>query len=164
MTEGDLKIEEELAQSAPSRQDLHGMHNVTRMDYSKAKGWWVRIIKDNTHYSKLFSDSRYRSSEHALVAAISYRNELLGELFGSRSAGKRRGKSKQRYNSGVIGVTHNMRLKNNEYLEESWVASWMENGRQCKKSFSVRKHGYDVAFQKSCDLRRQMAKKFSDEN
>ena len=136
------------------------LHNITRMDYAKAKGWWVRVIKDNVQYSKLFSDGRNSGADNALQAAIDYRDKLLEELFGSATPSRSRPHTSNIQNtSGVIGVSHNMRLKRNKYIEESWIASWMEQGKQRKKSFSVKKHGYEGAVKLACELREDMCRK-----
>lgn len=63
------------------------LHHITRMDYSRNRGWWVRIQRTKsgkrTQVSKMFSDGKYAGitvSERkakALLAAVRWRNKML---------------------------------------------------------------------------------------
>ena len=56
------------------------MHHITRLDYQKTHGWWVRIKRYPETYSKLFSDGVWNGKDKALEAAIKWRDEKLKEL------------------------------------------------------------------------------------
>ncbi len=49
--------------------------NITRMDYARTKGWWVRLYDGDETLSRMFSDSKYGSKTSALSAAIAFRDE-----------------------------------------------------------------------------------------
>jgi hypothetical protein len=51
--------------------------NITRFDYNRSHGWWVRFEYRDHPISKLFSDSRYGGKRKALAAAREYRDEVL---------------------------------------------------------------------------------------
>lgn len=55
---------------------MKGYRNITRMDYSRSHGYWVRFEYLAHPISKLFSDSRYGGKRKALKAAVQYRDEV----------------------------------------------------------------------------------------
>lgn len=54
--------------------------NITRMDYKRTHGWWVRFERLGRLISKTFSDGCYGGKRKALVAAIEYRDEVFKTL------------------------------------------------------------------------------------
>ena len=53
---------------------------ITRYDYAKMHGWWVRIHHDEVQFQELFYDSQHQSISEGLKAAIEYRHEVLSSL------------------------------------------------------------------------------------
>jgi len=53
------------------------LRNITRMDYNRVHGWWVRFERQEHPVSKMFSDSRWGGKRAAKTAAIKYRDEIL---------------------------------------------------------------------------------------
>lgn len=53
------------------------LKNITRMDYKRSHGWWVRFEYRALPISKLFSDRRYGGRREARAAAIQYRDAVL---------------------------------------------------------------------------------------
>ena len=49
---------------------------ISRYDYG-AHAWWVRVRRDDTPFTLLFSDGVHGGIQEALIAAILYRHELL---------------------------------------------------------------------------------------
>ena len=50
---------------------------VTRMDYARARGWWVRVsVGGGKLVTRLFSDSEYPSPEAARDAALCWRDAI----------------------------------------------------------------------------------------
>ena len=56
------------------------LKNITRMDYKRSHGWWVRFEYRAHPISKMFSDSRYGGKRIARMAAIQYRDAVLMTL------------------------------------------------------------------------------------
>jgi hypothetical protein len=56
---------------------MKGYRNITRMDYARSHGYWVRFEYLSHPISKMFSDGRYGGKRKALKAAIKYRNEVI---------------------------------------------------------------------------------------
>jgi hypothetical protein len=59
---------------------VKGYRNITRMDYSRSHGYWVRFSYLVHPISKLFSDRLYGGKRKALKAAIKYRDEVAATL------------------------------------------------------------------------------------
>ena len=50
---------------------------VTRMDYARARGWWVRVsIGGGKLVTRLFSDSEFESAEESRAAALKWRDAV----------------------------------------------------------------------------------------
>ena len=68
---------------------LGGLY-VTRMDYARAKGWWVRVsIGNGKLLTRLFSDSEFGSPEGARAAAGHWRDAVaIHHGLGAKPAGR----------------------------------------------------------------------------
>jgi hypothetical protein len=55
---------------------MKGYRNITRMDYARSHGYWVRFEYLSHPISKMFSDGRYGGKRKALKAAVKYRDEV----------------------------------------------------------------------------------------
>ena len=65
---------------------------VTRMDYARARGWWVRVsIGGGKLVSRLFSDSEFASAEEAREVALRWRDAVATHYeIVARAAGRAR--------------------------------------------------------------------------
>jgi hypothetical protein len=54
--------------------------NITRFDYAKTHGWWVRIRRGDRAVSQFFSDGVCGSKAAALKAALARRDAALRRL------------------------------------------------------------------------------------
>jgi hypothetical protein len=65
--------------------------NITRMDYGRAHGWWVRICrgagKNKRVVSASFADARLGGKRKALAAAVAWRDRTLKKLAPPRRGG-----------------------------------------------------------------------------
>lgn len=124
---------------------------ITRLDHTKAHGWWVRVYKEGrlVARSKLFSDKVYGGKQLAKNAAIEHRDRLMAE-HGITPTRYRT--VDQRSKSGMVGVMLSKR-KSDGGLSVAWVASWVEGGKQRKASFSIREHGYQEAHRLAVEQR-----------
>jgi len=69
-------------------------HAITRFEYGRARGWWVRLYRgtgdDRVCYSKLFSDRSYFGGKRsALQAARRWRDQQLKRLPKAKAGGPR---------------------------------------------------------------------------
>lgn len=55
---------------------MKGFRNITRMDYKRSHGYWVRFEYLAHPISKMFSDIRYGGKRKALAAAVKYRDKV----------------------------------------------------------------------------------------
>lgn len=100
--------------------------NITRFDYGNTHGYFVRLSWKHERRSKFFSDGKHGDRLAALAAAIAWRDRTAEEL------GKPLGKAPRK----DIGI--HRRVKDGRDVFE---ATWYEDGRHRRTSFSVRKHG-----------------------
>jgi hypothetical protein len=70
--------------SAAWRPKLGGERNISRMEYGRTRGWWVRIYRgaggNKRCHSKLFSDTTNGGKRAALRAARAWRDLMLARL------------------------------------------------------------------------------------
>lgn len=104
--------------------------NITRFDYGNTHGYFVRLSWKHERRSKFFSDGKHGDRLAALAAAIAWRDRTAEEL------GKPIGKAPRK----DIGI--HRRVKDGRDVFE---ATWYEDGRHRRTSFSVRKHGVKQA-------------------
>ena len=138
-------MEERQKRATRSRHDRRsGPEHVTRMDYARNHGWWVRVYRGGRCHSKFFSDSRHGGKRRGLSAAVEYRDELLRRLpqprrdgRGEVAAGHHVEKFGVRWIDGRDGWLYRVRVY------EAWIK--MGDGRVPKTTWSVDKHGEEVA-------------------
>jgi len=134
----------------------HKLRYITRMDYERTCGWWVRFYSGTTLLKgALFSDKKYGGTKKALLAAQTWRDEHEGTV--SKTPGRVTYVSQNRRNvSGVVGVA--LRVNPNRYglARYSWAALWSERGSPRTRTFSVATHGYRRGFQMALDHRHDM--------
>jgi hypothetical protein len=135
-----------------------GRKYITRMDYPDTHGWWVRILinrQGNGRVSKFFGDAKYSSKEEGLSEAIKFRDKHFKHLVRSQKIMKtnkpRLGKI---YSTGIYYAW----IGRNNYKYLYICTSWMENGKQHQKMFSVFKYGEDKAYALAEKIRAEKTK------
>lgn len=139
---------------------------ISRMDYAKTIGWWVR--RQGLKLQKFFPDLRHGSKRKALVAAVEYRDQLLKDFGPNGDIGKCQPRKHYNYESrygandtGVVGVCEYWRTTRGEE-KETWLvgyfAYYSDHPKQHRKWFSFAYHG-DNAFQKAVAWRKKGERK-----
>ncbi len=54
--------------------------NISRFDFGRSHGWWVRFERAGETHSKFFADTAWGGRATALLAAESHRDDLLATL------------------------------------------------------------------------------------
>jgi hypothetical protein len=101
--------------------------NITRMDYAKSQGYFVRVRWKGEARSKLFSDGVYGDRLSALAAAIEWRDQVSKEL------GKPRPGAPPPASTGI-----HRRVRDGR---EVYEATWSVNGKRGRTTYSIEKHG-----------------------
>lgn len=101
--------------------------NITRMDYAKSQGYFVRVRWKGEARSKLFSDGVYGDRLSALAAAIEWRDHITREL------GKPRAGAPPPPSTGI-----HRRIRGGR---EVYEATWSVNGKRGRTTYSIEKHG-----------------------
>jgi len=101
--------------------------NITRMDYAKSQGYFVRVRWKGEARSKLFSDGVYGDRLSALAAAIEWRDQV------SKDLGKPRPGAPPPASTGI-----HRRVRDGR---EGYEATWSVNGKRGRTTYSIEKHG-----------------------
>lgn len=84
------------------------------------------------------------------VDGVRTNNRILNLRLVSHRQNSQNQKKRSTNTSGVTGVLLNVQ-------RNTCVAQWCStSGEKCRKSFSINKYGYDLAFQLACDYRSRM--------
>ena len=121
--------------------------HITRLDYQKTHGWWVRIRRKSNPSSKLFSDGVYGGRDEALEAATAWRDEKLSSA--PKQTNRTTESSSKTIKTGVPGLcvsfvegaTHNL-----AHLQ----VSVQRHGKRTSTRYSISKWGLRAALWKSC--------------
>ncbi len=114
--------------------------NITRMDYTRAHGWWVRfqrVGKDGVKRvtSKHFSDAVHGGKRKALAAAVAWRDRLEPRLPRS----KRRNLVTVPPGYGYVKRTEMLRRADRHPVYFGWIR--LEQGSCSQTSWSVTRWG-----------------------
>lgn len=133
---------------------------VSRIDSGHTHGWYVRVYANKTVFtSKLFSDRIYGGKQKALDNAIKFRdhNQMVATLKypPSKTKIKYRETPPADNKSGVVGVHFTNKLERGKRVP-TWVATWVEDGKNRSKAFYQRKfRTIDEAFEQAVEFRKQ---------
>lgn len=117
------------------------LRNITRMEYERTRGWWVRFQRNDPRTgakavtSRLFSDATYGGKRKALAAAMKWRDRTAKKVPPSRRSihqGKRI----------VYGYVRRCLLKRRVGWSDVWTG-WMRlaDGRAAMTSASIERWG-----------------------
>ncbi len=124
--------------------------NITRMEYKRSHGWWVRFQYNRQSYNKFFSDNKFGGESLALLSAIAWMKNVKAKNKVPDTIMRVDGAT--RSNTGVQGVSYCS--KSNSYF-----ASWTDAiGQASATSFSVNKYGREKAFKLACKKREEKLK------
>lgn len=149
--------------------DEKDLSNITRIDQEPRPnknlgqhGWWVRVKRGGVMTQNFFNDSKFGGKEKCLEAAMIFRDAVKSQyldhpntnsmLLGIRSP-NRRNKSGE---TGVNRTEYSYTSKGKKYQRLVWQAHWpIGSGKNANKSFSIRQHGEEGAFQLALQARQE---------
>jgi hypothetical protein len=110
--------------------------NITRFDYGKTHGWWVRFQRSTPAgvkrvVSKMFSDAVHGGKGKALRAAVAWRDETAATIRPARPRTARR--------SGYVKRVEVARRAGFSRVYLAWIR--MPNGQAASTSYSIEKWG-----------------------
>ena len=141
---------------------------ISRIDSGHTHGWYVRVYANKTVFtSKLFSDRIYGGKQKALDNAVKFRdhNQMVANLKypPHKTKIKFRETPPADNKSGVVGVHFTNKLERGKRVP-TWVATWVENGKNKSRAFYQRKfRTIDEAFEQAVAFRKQKIREL-DEN
>jgi len=120
--------------------------NITRFDYGKTHGWWVRFQRSTESgtkrvVSKMFSDAVHGGKRKALRAAVEWRDQTAATI-----------KPARRRTTRVSGYVKRVEITRRVGVSPVYLA-WirMPNGQAASTSFSIEKWGAQEA-KRRCQL------------
>lgn len=126
---------------------INRLESYNEASNSRTVGWQVRFHRNTGYISKLFSDGVHGGSEGALLAAKTYRDEVLNrknEELGSY----RRNRTfvlpdlPRANTSGILGVNRSSRTERNGTRFSYWQATYSGlDKKPINRSFSINKYG-----------------------
>ena len=123
------------------------LKHITRLDYQKTHGWWVRIRRKSNPCSKLFSDGVYGGRDKALEAATAWRNEKLSTA--PKQTNRTAESSSKTIKTGVPGLCVSFVEGAKQNLAHLQV-SVQRHGKRTSTRYSISKWGLRAALWKSC--------------
>lgn len=163
-----------------SKEEAH--KGISRIDFKRTHGWFVRVYKEKKVYNKLFSDLKCGGKEKALKKALNYRNKLRKELglpdyeVVSKKTRKDNFRIKRNFTenkksvirvmrrckrtkTGVIGIYRSVKANGYQY----YVTNYCPKPNERKRiSFSIDKHGEEKAFEMAFKIRERFLKEIFD--
>ncbi len=136
--------------------------SITRMEYKKNKGWYVRVKFRGKEHRKYFGYTVYGGIDESLEAAIQWRDEKERDLGKPRT--DRMVYSNPKSDLGITGVRREMKWtgatdKDGNPLPNYspvYTVTWCpEPDVRKATSFSVKKYGRKEARKKAVELRMQ---------
>lgn len=136
---------------------------IRRVDYEAkhTHGYLVQVQRNHRITKKFFSDGVYGGKRKALLAAVSFRNQLLAEAHYEYRIW-RRSILRRNNRSGITGVGRydtiaDPKMRRREIF---WLAYWVnEDGSSGKRKFSVLAHGESGARQLAIAERERQLKR-----
>lgn len=123
---------------------------ITRLDYARTRGWWVRLYKAGQLVaSKLFSDGKHGGRRAALQAAQKWRDAQFSKHaipWPIRQRTVAAHSTSIRNVQQIPGVALQHRKRGANTYSIQWLAVASVRGKQLRKTWSVRKYGYEEAY------------------
>jgi hypothetical protein len=120
--------------------------NITRFDYGRTHGWWVRFQRNtasgNRVVSKMFSDSVHGGKAKARRAAIAWRDRTARAIQPARP-------SRTELGAGYVKRAERARRVGSWPVYIAWIR--MPDGRAASTSFSIARWGAREA-KRRCEL------------
>ncbi len=123
------------------------LQHITRLDYQKTHGWWVRIRRKSNPCSKLFSDGVHGGKDEALKKAIAWRDEKLKDSPKLTSRTVESGSKTVK--TGVPGLSLTFVEGSDRPLAHLQVSIQRE-GKRTGTRYSINKWGLRASLWKAC--------------
>lgn len=129
------------------------MYAIKRLQHDKGTWYWVvNFNRRGLRYQRRFYEPMHGGSKAALAAAIAWRDEKLAQTQ-ALSLTQFCQQKRSNNTSGVAGVHFLTSMRQPEGI---WQAKLKIAGKAKHKSFSVKKHGAERAYQLAVQAREQM--------
>jgi hypothetical protein len=126
---------------------MSSLQHITRLDYQKTHGWWVRIRRKSNPCSKLFSDGVYGGKEDALKKALAWRDEKLKTA--PKLASRTVESGSKTVKTGVPGLSLTF-VEGSERPLAHLQVSIQRGGKRTGTRYSINKWGLRASLWKAC--------------
>jgi len=103
-----------------------------------------------------FGDATYGGKEAALIEAQRFRDQVVAIHSPHMPHNERRNKKYKDKEEPHVGITLYDDCRKGRSRTFSWRAAYMEGQRSLRRSWSIRKHGYEEAFRLASEFRHRM--------
>lgn len=134
------------------------MEGISRIDSTKAVGWYVRIYyedKENPH-AKFFSDGKYGGTDLALEEAVQYRKNYIKENPVPEKL-PYRSKPISTNTTGINGVSETFQRSSSGEKIPCFCVTWAPepNKPKCKKFYHHHYHSREEALVEAAQFRKE---------
>ncbi len=132
----------------PPRRKAKGVRHppemrwITRFEYGRAVGWWVRFQRNGDVYSRFFSDSKHGGKDLTLKVAQAFRDRAEPEVPKTQKPPRPVGEGRV-----YREVRSYQERSTGELVYYSAISVWIRlaDGRPAHTSYSISKHGEQKA-------------------
>lgn len=115
---------------ASNSATVKDLRYITRVDYDRAAGWWVRFKQRTPQATtKLFSDATHGGKNKALAAALEFRDSLLRKY------------PKTHYGQKPVPKLVLRWRTQGPWQYQEWRAEFQSQGQRLVRTFSVNRYG-----------------------
>jgi len=140
---------------------LSKFRGISRMDFARAKGWFVRIYRQGKTHSKFFSDSQYDGAAQTLQRAIEYKTDYERRHPPAHPPGYPpppfRSKPQRNNRTGINGVSETLHTTRTGERMRCFSVTYALEGERRNKRFYI--NDYDsrqAALEDAAQFRREM--------
>ena len=141
---------------------------ISRMDFARAKGWFVRVYRQGKTHAKFFSDSGYDGKEQALRQAIAYKMEYERQHPPPYPADAPRPpfrtKPQRNNTTGVNGVSETVHTTRTDERLRCFSVHYTLDGEPHNKRFYIDDYGSrQAALEEARQFRKEMEREMWQE-
>ncbi|CAM5531254.1 hypothetical protein TMEC54S_00261 [Thauera mechernichensis] len=128
---------------------------ICRLETSKS--WRVQYVRGLEKPIQLyFSDRNYGSKEEALAAAKAFRDQVVAIHAPKAPKPQRRNLKYMNKDQTQVGITLRKDFRSGRSPAYAWSAEYMRGSKPVRRTWSIRRHGYEKAYQLASAWRHEM--------
>lgn len=128
---------------------------ITRSDSKRY--WRVQFVRGLTRAIQVyFTDAAYGGGDPALQEAQKFRDQVVKIHSPDVPSQRRRNMKHMAKSEAYVGIRLREDKRKGRNRNFAWFAAYMEGATERRRSWSIRKHGYQQAFRLASEFRHKM--------